>query len=268
MLSTSIRALQIDDIPAVVRLLRTSFEPHLWPLMTYTQSGVARYLAAPLRFPGATPSTTSLVLVGGEGEQQAGVIGFADFRIVDTAHAHLSYICVAEEARGNGFASLLIREFVRMHPEVTTMSLDVFRDNGAARSLYTRLGFRDSGSSVWITRQLPEARGVVAVDNLPFALAAHSAYGFCELNVRRSVGGRRYGLLGDATVRTFSAEDFDEDEPLAALHAMFAGMTTALYVAPEDELALIKSDFEVVKTNNRMSLSWQVVTPPPWLGPV
>lgn len=266
MSSSTIRALRVDDIPEVVVLLRASFEPRLWPLMTYTQPGVARYLAAPLHFPGATPSNVSLVMVADRVGIAGGVVGFADFRVLDNDRAHLSYICVAEGARGNGFATKLIREFLRLHPSISEMSLDVFRDNHPARSLYSKLGFRVSGKSTWIKRPLPVGEGVVAVDNLPFALAAHSAYGFCELDVRHPTGNRRYGLLGDTTVRTFSAEAFVADAPLAALHAMFDGTTTALYVAPDDELEGIQCDFEIVEMNDRMSLEWHVDSPPPLLG--
>jgi ribosomal protein S18 acetylase RimI-like enzyme len=257
----TIRELQLRDTPVVVALLRESFEPDLWPLMTYTQHGAAEYLSVPLRFPDFTPAARSLVMLNDDGT--GSVFGFADFRVLGADAAHLSYICVAPEARGRGVATALIREFLTTHPSVTRLSLDVFNDNVPARSLYAKLGFDMSDSSVWITRPLPRASGSVTVDNLPFALAAYSSYGFCELQVNGGFGIRRYGLLGRATVRAFTAESFDDDEVFAGLHALFADTTTAFCIVPDAELGLIQSEHSLVKRNDRMILSWSLDSLPP-----
>lgn len=247
----SIRRLLPIDVPFVTAMIRNSFSVKLWPFMTYTQSGAADYLAVSQRFPGATPATESFVVTE-EGAED--VLGFADFRLIGEGAAHLSNICVSLEARNKGLASRLIANFIDRHPELDRMQLDVFADNSSARSLYDKLGFREAGKSAWITRDLPPPIGAQPIDNLAFALAAHHVYGFCDLQVPVNGIVKKFGMMGDSVIRVFSASDFSDDSTLAGLRAIFSTPSVAFSIVPENELATVSVEHDIINKSVHMTL--------------
>jgi GNAT superfamily N-acetyltransferase len=162
------------------------------------------------------------------------VQGFAEFRPTGGDSAHLSYICVHPEARGQGLAEKIIRHFVEMHRS-PKIDLQVFTSNEAALALYRRLGFDSGDQTVWYTRELPApvAGAPIVAHNLPFALAAFRRFGFCEYNT--SVDGEpiRVGRIGPGVLRLFDAGRFDDVSLLARLAHAFPDAREALIIAPD-----------------------------------
>lgn len=244
-----IRTLRREDIPAAVKLLHESFDYGVRPFMTYTQHGIGDFLAVPLEYPGLPSDRTRLVA----GSQEE-IIGFADYRMFGHQTGHLSYICVKASARGSGVATALISEFLRLHPEVEVLSLDVFRNNGPAKALYRKLGFKTIGVSGWVTRSLPVPRGSVSIHAIEASMAAYRRHGFCELDVRIEQQRVNVGLIGPHVVRCFSIDAFENDTLLAGLRQAFTFTEQAMTVVPESGLAKIKSSYGLATLSDRMSL--------------
>lgn len=244
-----VRILCWEDIPAVVKLLHESFDHRLRPFMTYTQQGIGDFLAVPLEYPGLSSDRTRLVV-----ERQEEIIGFADYRMLGHGTWHLSYICVKASARGRGVATALISEFLRLHPQVEVLSLDVFRDNGAAKALYRKLGFKTVRVSGWATRSLPVPHASVSIQSIEASMAAYRQHGFCELDVHFEQQRIKVGLIGPHVVRCFSVDTFDNDALLAGLRHVFRFTEQAMTIVPESGLANIKSPHELTTLSDRMSL--------------
>lgn len=239
------------DIPAVVELLHQSFDSRLRPFMTYTQWGIGDFLSVPLKYPGLLTDRTRLVM-----EHHGEVVGFADFRsIAGNKNGHLSYICVRPSARGQGVATALISEYLSMHPQLEMLSLDVFRDNGPAKALYRKLGFKSQQVSAWITRSLPTARGSVFIESVEASLAAYNRHGFCTLDVRFDQERLNVGLIGTDVVRCFSIDSFENDAALAGLRQVFTSTEQAMTVVPEAGLVDIRIPYAVATLTDRMSLA-------------
>ena len=96
---------------------------------------------------------------------------------IDPARAHLNAMWVAPEARGGGLGGALLEAALRWSRGRAALELvlGVAEDNGPARALYERRGFRDTGEQrmlrdgaeiairVMALRQLPLVMGVVNV---------------------------------------------------------------------------------------------------------
>lgn len=245
-----IRFLCQKDIPAVVELLHRSFDNRLRSFMTYTQQGIGHFLSVPLQYPGLQSDRIRLVVV-----QEEEVVGFADYRMLGDQNGHLSYICVKPTARGQGVASALITEFLRMYPQVEVLSLDVFRDNGPARALYTKLGFEVQEIAAWVTRFLPTPLASVSINSVEASMAAYRRYGFCELDVCFDQQRLTVGLMGSDLVRCFSIDAFENDALLAGIRQVFNFAERAMTVVPETRLIEIKNPHTVVTLSDRMSLA-------------
>ena len=79
-------------------------------------------------------------------EQNGAVLGYVGSQMVPP-EADMMNIAVAPEARRQGIAEALIGELIsRLSASgVTSLSLEVRASNAAARSLYEKLGFRQTG---------------------------------------------------------------------------------------------------------------------------
>lgn len=244
-----IRNLAPQDLPSVVKMLHESFDRRLRPFMTYTQHGIGNFLSVPLQYPELPSNRTRLVV-----EHQEEILGFADFRMLDYHKGHLSYICVKPSARGQGVATALISEFLRMSPHVEILSLDVFRDNDPAKALYRKLGFETEQSSAWITRPLPDPRGSLAIASIEASMASYHRHGFCELDIRFEQQPLTIGLIGRDVVRCFSVDSFENDALLAAMRRAFNFTEQAMTIVPEVTLPDIRNAHRLATLSDRMTL--------------
>ena len=243
---------RVDDTAAIVELVRDSFDPSRAPFLAYAQPGMAAHLAVAVRYPKATPDR---VLASARATDDDRLLGFADFRILEDGVGFLSYVAVTETARGKGIATALIDDFLEARPHISTMKLDVFRDNQPARKLYDRMGYLRESTSAWTTRPIPEGHADLRVVGLPSSLAAYDAYGFCELVVDAGGGPTTVGLLGPAILNSRSLPSFLDDDLLAGLGEMFPGLKTAFVSVPESALHEITVHYRLEGLSDRMSLA-------------
>jgi ribosomal protein S18 acetylase RimI-like enzyme len=244
---------RLEDAAVIVELVRSSFEPSRAPFLTYTQSGMVRHLTAVLRYPTAHPERVIIVARDGEGA----FLGFADFLLVGDGVGFLSYVAVIERVRGTGTASSLFAHFLESHPTVSRIELDVFQENLAARQMYESMGFIVQSTSAWITRPLPSAIVVaeLQVDRLPNALAAYSAYGFCEMETILFGETARIGLLGPSVLNARSFQNFENDALLAGIRGLFPDLQTAFASLPEQRLANVTTPHLIIGRSERLSLA-------------
>jgi len=77
-------------------------------------------------------------------QENAGTLGFGQYRLRQPGVAHLCRIAIAPEARGKGLGkilcALLLEDAVRTCG-VSAATLRVYRDNPAAQAIYAGLGF-------------------------------------------------------------------------------------------------------------------------------
>lgn len=246
-----IRPLSNDDLPVVSEMVKDSFSSSLWPYMTYTQHGLARYLQVALDFP---RSVNARHLVVACDDHSGDPIGFADFAVGHDHIGFLSYICVDPSARGRGLATAMFQNFLETNPGLKAVKLDTFRENSTARALYGRWGFTVEGTTAWVTRDLPPAADPAKIDALAVSLAAHELYGFCELAVV-SDERRRVGMIGESVLRCFARETFEDDAVLGAVRGTFEHLTTAFAVLPEAAERELAVAHDVLLLSDRMSLS-------------
>jgi ribosomal-protein-alanine N-acetyltransferase len=125
-----VRAMQPEDIPAVLAIDRDSF-PNPWPENTY---------AYELR---KNPASHLLVAQTREPPEVIGVAGY--WMVVD--EAHLSTFAVRPDRRRRGVGTILLAALLRQAAGLGAVSalLEVRAGNLAAQSLYRRFGFRAVG---------------------------------------------------------------------------------------------------------------------------
>jgi ribosomal protein S18 acetylase RimI-like enzyme len=251
MVDFAITPIRAVDTAAIVDLVRNSFDESRAPFLAYAQPGMASHLAVAVRYPAAAPDR---VLLGARAADDA-LLGFADFRDLGDGVGFLSYVAVAESARGRGIATALIDEFLTAHPDIVTMKLDVFRDNESARRLYSRMGFVQESTSVWITRPIPAGHSELRVNGLPNSLAAYAAYGFCELAVATVSTSTTVGLLGKTILNARSVASFLDDDLLVGVRSMFPDLAIAFVSIPETALAAISVHHRLEGVSDRMSLA-------------
>lgn len=250
-MSLVIRGARLDDLPEVSTLLRESFAESFWPYMVYAQHGISAYLAAALRHPQAVPHHHYLVAADTE-LPDGRILGFAEFRTQSDKVGFLSYICVVPGLRKRGIALQILRYFFEHHSEITTLELDVFRENDAAVALYRKLGLEQVTSSKWLVLDAPDAVGSVEIPAVAVSAAAHQAYGFSELNVLHEGTVTRIGRIGARVLRCFNRADFERTSLHAAVVGVFPALTEVLSILPADELELLDVPYRVVLTSDRM----------------
>ena len=86
-------------------------------------------------------SPFGLYLVLEEGEEVIGQIGVRS--VLD--ELHITNVAVHPEHRRRGYARALIRGALSAYPDARLVHLEVRPTNGAARTLYGSLGFRETG---------------------------------------------------------------------------------------------------------------------------
>lgn len=243
---------------AAGRLIRGSFDPAVARYMTYTQHGVGAFLRTFVENAHLSPDRTFLAAVDGDALQ-----GFAEFR-TDGGKAFLSYLCVAPEARGRGLGRRLVTTFLDDRAEIDELLLDVFADNGPALALYDGLGFRPNGEGVvWAVRGLPPAAAQAPmVHNLPVAMAAFDAYGFCEISMGHLGRDVRLGRVGKDVLRCFSAADFADQNLQAAARKAFPSLRDALFIMPGNERDAAPPGATIVNTSVRLILTRSTLRPP------
>ena len=249
---------RIEDTAAIVDLVRDSFDEERAPFLAYARPGMAAHLAIAVRYPGATPDR---VLVAARDADDGRLLGFADFRVLEDGVGFLSYVAVSPDARGKGIATALIHDFLDTRPQITTLKLDVFRDNEPARRLYARMGFVLEATGAWATRPIPRGHGDLRVSGLPNSLAVYDAYGFCELDVELAGGPTTVGILGPSVLNARSLPNFLNDKLLAGLAEMFPDLTTAFVAVPESALPDITVRHRLEGLSDRLSLAVPGHTP-------
>ena len=117
-----------EDIPGIVRVARESF-PDPWSeegFRAELSRGAAVFLAAR--------------------DENGCVIGFISGDVEDISAGYIADIAVAPEARRQGTAAALLREFQENLPVHTeSITLEVRAGNAAALRLYSREGFHQIG---------------------------------------------------------------------------------------------------------------------------
>ena len=223
-----IRDARREDAIQIGALLQSSFEPKLRDFIVYAQHGINRFLAALIAFPRGNEERRFLV---DENENEE-ICAFAEFQKGADDTAFLSYICVAEETRGAGLASGLIRYYIQTASPLA-LQLDVFKQNRAALGLYRKLGFEHRATTSWIVRELPNAelRAPLSFENAPEACAMHACYGFCRFTGQWNGNQIDLGRIGDRTIRCFDEGVLADDNLLATIHATFSEVTNVLLVS-------------------------------------
>jgi len=228
-----VRPLARPDLPVVAALVAGSFDADLTPFMVATQHGWSQFVTVQLDHPEQFRAQRLRVA-----EVAGRVVGFADFRAPGDGTGFLSYVCVDPATRGRGVARALLRACVREAGELTSVALDVFEDNAAARAMYDSMGFRAGATQSWWRAPLQARAGdlapaYLALSGLTTSLATLTTYGFCELTGSWAGRDLRCGRLGRSVLRLFAAQDLDDDALLGALAAEFGELTTAFAVLPD-----------------------------------
>ena len=242
-----IRDAVVDDVHAIARLVRSSFSTDMHPYIIAAQPRWSRFLSVVIGHPGLHPAHRYLVAV----DDRTRIVGFAEFKVTDGA-GFLSYICVDKSVRRRGLAGKLMSALVRPN-SAREVELDVFGDNASAISLYRRLGFVVVDERLWCRAPLPQnsSAATVGIDNLPFALAAHDGYGFCEFVGHVDKTPFRCGRVGLAQLRCFTADEFNNAKLLGSLGAAFSGVTGVFAVLNKDSPRTLP-DSTTFKTSLRM----------------
>ena len=207
MSSLEIRSANLADCGQVTQLFRQTIPAQLRPLTAVGQDGYSNYLEAQCKVSAFLPRNYLRVI---EDRENRRVLGCADFRLTEEGAGFLSYIAISADSRGHGLGSALIDDFLSAHPDVTSLSLDVFSDNEAAKFMYEKRGFQATDTRVWSTRPLPRVARPVDLEilNAPLADAHYRRYGFTKVDAL--IGNRRItvGLVGEESVQAFDAETF------------------------------------------------------------
>lgn len=235
-----IRAAALDDVRAVARLFRHSFDPELHPYLTQAQHGASRFMALPFRYPQLYAGHEMLVAMHGDD-----LVGVADFRRSSPGDGFLSYLFIAEEARGHGLATALIRFFLDK-TSVKTLALDVFTSNGPANALYDKFGFSTGPQNSWLARDLPRATSPEGIQDFASQDASHKTYGFSQFTTDGShFTAANFGHIGDSVLKCFSADTFEDDDVLGRLHASLPECSEAFAVVSGERNTAVPHRFLV-----------------------
>jgi ribosomal protein S18 acetylase RimI-like enzyme len=244
----TIRLMRSSDLPLVSTMVRESFEPGHKAYFTYAQHGLSKFLQVRLADPESFRENLYLVATATDDQ----VIGFAEFTLGAMDTGFLSYICVAENARGLGVATSLIEHFILSRPSLRSLGLDVFHDNLPAIRLYEKLGFTQDSQSIWLRRHLPLPSTALSLTHSRSSAATHVSYGFCELQVEWQSQEIRLGRIGAHVLRCFDLKSFNNDELLAGARATFASLTEALTIVPAGEATAAAPGTVTLARVNRM----------------
>ncbi|TVU91026.1 GNAT family N-acetyltransferase [Vreelandella titanicae] len=113
------------------------------------EKACARWAGSSLPFPFVAANLPELLAVEGcsnycLSDIDNNCVGFGQFWPGKQGSVHIGRIIISPEARGNGAGRLLCEKLIEKARQLTvasTVTLRVYRDNHAARSLYSSLGF-------------------------------------------------------------------------------------------------------------------------------
>ena len=253
MTEVEFRRLRRSDLSVVAELLKSSFDENVRPYMTHCQHGIGEFLAVSVDAPESAPSKRAYV-----GVVDGAVVAYADFREVSSTDGFLSYICVDDRWRGRGIAPLLFSEFLREHPSIERLGLDVFANNSTARRLYVRLGFTPESTSAWVSRTVdashdrPEGR-FTQVRGFEAALASRRLYGFGSFEAAVGDRGFTIGVIGDSTAKVASAHDFNSEVLVSAISHLLPSVRKLFAILPVQMLADVDVEYSVVAESSRQS---------------
>lgn len=222
-----------SDAERLGELVRTSFAPTLVPFLEPASPDAVEAVRAWTTRPAADGATVVV-------REGARPIAFG--RLDRPAHgpAHLAYLCVDEEARGRGLGGRVLRHLLSTTPAGTPVTLDVFRENPAARRLYAASGFGPSGRATrWTSRRLPPPTTPLPPD---------------------APAGRGLRLVSAGVVRVAAVADLVDDGLLGRVRATFPDATQAFVTAPDDEV--VGCPHDVVVTSDRWLLDADRPRPP------
>lgn len=233
-MSVRVRPATVADAPWLAEVSRTSFAPRLHDYLISAQHGISRFWDVVMAHPASYPDRCFLVA-----EDEGTRLGFADLTLVGPDRAHLSYVCVVEEARGRGVARSLLRAYVEANPQVGGMQLDVFTDNAPARRLYDALGFEVDSTSTWWVADLA-LDGIaptpgVRLKDLHTMRAWLDTYGFAELAVTDGDATVRLGRPSARVLRCFDPATLQQPALVAALVGQLPQIDRALVITPGDD---------------------------------
>jgi len=226
-----IRRLMPHEATDVVELVRASFDPRLLSFMIYGQRGMPQYLADTCSGPALDTEREYWLAVRTE---TGDVVAFADFDLRHRDVPHLAYICVADSARGHGLAARMIRTFAAEHPLASSLSLNVFDDNLVAQRLYARLGFSETGRSVWQLRPAPKPHGTLRARDYAQSLAMHARYGFSRLHIVDEDKPVLIGRMGDSCVSVTSRGDFENGQLLGRIRSAFPSIEHVMHIVSNE----------------------------------
>ncbi len=121
----SLRRMRMSDLRAVMEIDASSL-PKPW------SAGIWR---------SELESPFGLYLVLEKGDEVVGQIGVRS--VLD--ELHITTVAVHPEHRGRGHARAMIRAALSAYPDARLVHLEVRPSNATARTLYTSLGFRETG---------------------------------------------------------------------------------------------------------------------------
>jgi RimJ/RimL family protein N-acetyltransferase len=250
--------MQSSDLPHVVAMLGSSFEPGLRPYMTYTQHGIMAFLELHMLHPESFPD--KVFFVSTDKNDQA--IGYAEFRLNTAKVGFLSYVCVAEHSRGLGIATSLIEHFIFSRQFLERLELDVFENNSPALRLYQKLGFERHEQKTWLQRPLPPPSAPLAIPQFHTSTATHAAYGFGELPVNWRGHEVRLGRIGTSVLRCYDLESFSDDDLLASARATIPSLREVLTILMVGDFDALPPDTVTLALSNRLAKTFGSKTDP------
>ena len=208
------RAIQVEEAPELVEVLRLSLPNELTPFTIYGGRGVVEFV----RKQAEVSECDSRYFCASDGTR---MLAAAEFRVVPSG-LFLNYIAARPEARGAGHGTQLIKTALRvLAPDSAgQLGLDVFADNTAARGWYERLGFTELGESVWLTQETTPGGQRYAVSGVAQAELVHAKFGFSQLALVTPRGSVGLGRLGTGCFRVTSQADFDDERVVATCCAL------------------------------------------------
>lgn len=167
-----VRNAEPSDAPRVHALLTQAFAHNVLPFTIY-------------RVPQSVSRLAELTCAGG-----VRIVGDVEGVAIAT-DSHLSYLAVAEKARGKGLGRFLMEDF---HANAGETTLDVLADNPALQ-WYEAQGYNREGEALWV-HLAPKNTGEPP-EHWDVALMEEKIKGFSAVGH----AGMRIGLLGGSALR-------------------------------------------------------------------
>lgn len=140
----TIEAMQLEDIPEVLRLEREAFGQMAWHADDF-ESAVSSKCDFPLVIRATDPKPMQAGAVQDAGADSSGLAGYAVLRII-APEAEIENICVVPACRRSGAGAALMDAMLRLAVErgADRVFLEVRAHNEPAKALYLKSGFVES----------------------------------------------------------------------------------------------------------------------------